>query len=389
MNTLIKKIDLSLLAYSFLGVIFFSFIFINQIGDRHLYVFLIGIGLGVSLYHASFGFTGGWRDFIENKKSNSLRAQILMLGMAVVLFSFFINSNSWIYNGKMIGAVAPVNLSVIVGSFLFGFAMQLAGGCGSGTLFTASGGNGKMAITLVFFMIGSLIGTYHFEFWKNTPSIGGISILNELGQVKSVFLQIIVLIILYFFISRSDQNKNGKVNHLDIFNFSQFKFFIGPWPLFLGAFFLVFFNFLMLQAAGHPWGITFAFGLWAAKIAQFIGIEVGNWSFWQLSYPSTALENSLLADPTTVSNLGIVFGALIASILAGKFFNKSILDKKILLAAILGGLLMGYGARLAFGCNVGALFSGIASGSLHGWVWFLFAFLGSIIGVRFRKVFYS
>jgi hypothetical protein len=102
MNTLIKKIDLSLLAYSFLGVIFFSFIFINQIGDRHLYVFLIGIGLGVSLYHASFGFTGGWRDFIENKKSNSLRAQILMLGMAVVLFSFFINSNSWIYNGKMI-----------------------------------------------------------------------------------------------------------------------------------------------------------------------------------------------------------------------------------------------------------------------------------------------
>ena len=50
---------------------------------------------------------------------------------------------------------------------------------------------------------------------------------------------------------------------------------------------------------------------------------------------------------------------------------------------------MGYGARLAFGCNIGALFGGIASGSLHGWVWFLFAFLGSIVGVRFRKYFYS
>ena len=74
-----------------------------------------------------------------------------MLGLAVILFSFFIGSNSWIYNGKMIGAVAPVSVSVVVGSFMFGLAMQLAGGCGSGTLFTASSGNGKMAITLVFF----------------------------------------------------------------------------------------------------------------------------------------------------------------------------------------------------------------------------------------------
>ncbi len=39
------------------------------------------------------------------------------------------------------------------------------------------------------------------------------------------------------------------------------------------------------------------------------------------------------------------------------------------------------GARLAFGCNIGALFSGIASGSLHGWLWFAAAFLGTIPGV--------
>jgi len=48
---------------------------------------------------------------------------------------------------------------------------------------------------------------------------------------------------------------------------------------------------------------------------------------------------------------------------------------------------MGYGARLAFGCNIGALFSGIASGSLHGWLWFGAAFIGNIIGTRLRPVF--
>ena len=57
------------------------------------------------------------------------------------------------------------------------------------------------------------------------------------------------------------------------------------------------------------------------------------------------------------------------------------------LAAAIGGLLMGYGARLAFGCNVGAYFSGIASGSLHGWLWFAAGLVGSYLGIRLRPLF--
>jgi uncharacterized protein len=34
---------------------------------------------------------------------------------------------------------------------------------------------------------------------------------------------------------------------------------------------------------------------------------------------------------------------------------------------------------------VGAYLGGVASASLHGWVWFLFAFIGSIYGVRARQ----
>ncbi|MGB0718137.1 MAG: YeeE/YedE thiosulfate transporter family protein, partial [Alphaproteobacteria bacterium] len=37
-----------------------------------------------------------------------------------------------------------------------------------------------------------------------------------------------------------------------------------------------------------------------------------------------------------------------------------------------------------FGCNVGAFFSGISTGSLHGWVWMFMALGGSIIGIRLR-----
>lgn len=49
--------------------------------------------------------------------------------------------------------------------------------------------------------------------------------------------------------------------------------------------------------------------------------------------------------------------------------------------------MMGYGARLAYGCNIGAYFSGVASASLHDWLWFVLAFLGSIVGIWLRPLF--
>lgn len=312
-----------------------------------------------------------------------------MLALAVIVFSIFINSKSLIYEGRIIGAIAPVGTSVVIGSFIFGFAMQLGGGCGSGTLFTAGSGNLKMVITLIFFIIGSLIGSYHFEFWTSLPSIGGVSLLNSFSKIQTILIQLSLLTLIYFYISKLDFNHNKKISHNDIVANTSHNFLTGPWPLLWGSISLVFFSFLMLQAAGHPWSVTFAFGLWGAKIASAVGIDVASWSYWQLEYPSTALENSVLADPTTVSNVGIILGALIGSALSGKISKFSSVNKKLILAAVIGGLFMGYGARLAFGCNIGALFGGIASGSLHGWVWFLFAFLGSVLGVKFRKYFYQ
>jgi uncharacterized membrane protein YedE/YeeE len=55
---------------------------------------------------------------------------------------------------------------------------------------------------------------------------------------------------------------------------------------------------------------------------------------------------------------------------------------KQVIAAVIGGLLMGYGARIGYGCNIGALYSGIASFSLSGWVFGVFIFLGAIVGSK-------
>ncbi len=86
-------------------------------------------------------------------------------------------------------------------------------------------------------------------------------------------------------------------------------------------------------------------------------------------------------------DIGIVLGALTSAGLAGRFAPRLRLPPRSLVAAVIGGLLLGYGARLAFGCNIGAIISGVASTSLHGWLWIVCALCGTWVGVRLRPLF--
>lgn len=161
----------------------------------------------------------------------------------------------------------------------------------------------------------------------------------------------------------------------------------GPWPYVAGAVGLALANFATLALAGRPWGITSGFALWGSKAAATIGFEPAAWAYWSAPARQTSLAGSVLTDTTSVMNFGILLGALMASGLAGRFKPAWSVSRRSLVAAVGGGLLLGYGARLAYGCNIGAYFSGVASGSLHGWLWLVSAFIGSVVGTRLRPWF--
>jgi hypothetical protein len=161
----------------------------------------------------------------------------------------------------------------------------------------------------------------------------------------------------------------------------------GAWPLWVGALALTVLNLGVLLVKGSPWGVTSAFALWGAKIASALGIaDPAAWDYFA-GDKGAALQESVLADATTLTNVGIIVGALIASALAGAFKLHRRVPARLAVGAIVGGLLMGYGARLAYGCNIGAYLGGISSLSLHGWVWGITALLGTWIGLRLRPVF--
>jgi len=152
----------------------------------------------------------------------------------------------------------------------------------------------------------------------------------------------------------------------------------------LGALLLAALYGVHLVVAGQPWGIVYGIGVWGAKLASALGWSAVGDPFWGVDPHALRLAEPLLADVTSVTNLGLIYGALAASRWNGPA-NFTVPTTRRLIAACIAGLVMGYSSRMAFGCNVGAYLGGIASASLHGWVWFALAFAGSILGVRIRK----
>jgi uncharacterized protein len=170
---------------------------------------------------------------------------------------------------------------------------------------------------------------------------------------------------------------------MDIKNNVYYKRFLKePWPYFVGAVLIGLLNIIMLAFTGKAWGITYHFTNWAAEIYQAIGGQPEAWFYFQQKGHAEILAGGFIKNMSSMSDIGIIFGALLATLLASQFRIKKIKSWKQVVAAVLGGLMMGYGARISFGCNIGALFSGVASMSLHGWVYWIFIFIGAWIGSK-------
>ncbi len=376
------KLVVLLVLFSILAI---SLFLQSEFNVKQSLFFLVGIIFGITLMHAMFGFTGGWRMFIRSRHSLGVRAQIILIICSSLLFFPIVGGAFSEISGY--AALGQIGTSVLVGAFLFGIGMQLGGGCGSGTLFTVGQGQTDMLITISFFIVGATLGSYHLPWWLSMPNIGKVSLITELGWLPALLLQLAVLVVLYRFVFSLDKKRNNNVPNLlptqKSENFLE-QLIHGPWPIWWGIVGLTVFGLVTLLMAGYPWSITFAFGLWGAKIWSALGGDVANWAYWAGGYPAKALNQSVLADITSIMNFGIIIGATLAAALAGKYAPEGTIKPKRVLTAVIGGLLLGYGARLAFGCNIGALLGGISSGSLHGWLWLVAAFTGGIVGVKIR-----
>lgn len=351
-----------------LALAVFALFLLWFVSIRQSLLFVVGIGLGLVLAGLRFGFTTGWRKLIEERDPSGAYAQILLLALAAAVSLPLLAA----FPGELSAALGPPSISLLIGALVFGTAMQIADGCGSGTLYKAGLGIPLNMAILPLFALGSFLGSAHLGWWLELGSMQPVSLLDSAGlggALLLTFAGLAALGALCFWWSKGAGVQRPA--------FSK--------GLMIGAVLLAVLAVLNLVIAGQPWGIVYSFGLWGAKIAQAANLfDPASNAFWSQASNATALQQSVFLDVTTITSLGILAGALL--VFAGK---RGDAQKKLTptqwAVGIIAGFLLGYSSRLAFGCNVGAMVSGISTGSLHGWIWVVLAFAGSLAGVRIRK----
>jgi hypothetical protein len=327
-----------------------------------------GFGLGIAFLKAEFSYSASWRRFLTRGEAGGLLAGLIVIAicaLAVVPFAALRQNFG--------GAIAPLGPSLLIGAFTFGIGMQLANGCGSGTLYTVGGGSGRMLIALLFFVIGSVFGSLSLPSFL---ALGGVDpilasdYLGPWGGLAATLASIaLAAALIVAFAKRRGANYTPSRNYI------------------IGGIAIGLLCVAVFAAGGHPWSVTYGYTIWGAKIFSALGYDFSHANFWQWPGNKQALTSSVLSDTSSLTDFGMLFGAMAAAAATKPFAATAWPPLKSLLAAGVGGLLMGWGARLGFGCNIGAFVGGVASGSLHGWVWFAAALPGCLIGIRLRPLF--
>jgi len=363
-----------------------SWAILEASGIRLLLAFWVAVLLGLALFHAKFGFASGFRRFLLTGESRLLRAHFLLFALTALLFFPFLKEGE-AFGQAVQGFVVPLGIALVVGAFLFGVGMQLGDGCASGTLYHTGSGDTRGLLVLLGFMAGSLLGVYHLPFWQGLPAWAPGSALTWFpSPYLGLFLWLGLIAALYLGVSLGERRRRGRVEPLLKREATHPLF--GPWSLVAGAVVLAFGSLLLLLLQGRPWGVTAAFALWGGKLAQALGVPVLDWALFHNPSFAEKLQENVLKDATSVTNVGLFLGAFLGAALGGALRFKDLrkIPWSTHLGVFLGGVLMGYGARLAGGCNIGAYLGGTASFSLHGPLWGVFALLGSALGLRLRPL---
>jgi hypothetical protein len=145
--------------------------------------------------------------------------------------------------------------------------------------------------------------------------------------------------------------------------------FLTPWPAWVSGVFLAFLA-LLIFMWWHTWGIAGGFANW------------GDWFFYRLGLYDSAPERGVLLNGMSVSNIGLLVGAF-ASALMSRQFAVHRAPRLEYGKGLVGGGLMGVGAAIAAGCNVGGFYSALGMLDLGGLLMMFGLFAGAYLGLRY------
>jgi len=364
--------------------------------------FFIGLVFGFSLVRSSIGFAGSVNKLYRAHSASVAKTIIWIFIVTSVFVALIMSGNESAY--KL--SIYPINFGLVVGGLLFGFGMAMSSCCATGSLTDLSSGFSRAVVTIFFFGMGVFLG---FGIQANSPFVKESYLTSESGALfkGGVFLPdyftfdgfngylgalVVTLLFGLFAIYVASRFDKSSVVQEEGERTLFEKIFVYSWKMYVSVL-VISATFAFLFYISHKgWSASSALGIWFGKLLMLFGVEA------QSIAEFTSRDIKLFVAPitshsTSMQNIGIVLGSLLALLLAGTFTQKFIAGLKITpkgaMTFAFGGFIMGFGTRLSNGCNVGALYTPIAEFSLSGWIYLVFVVVGGILGNMFIKRFIS
>lgn len=325
---------------------------------------VLGMVAGSVMHRSDYCVAGMFRDLFLFRSSMMLKTLLLLITVSMPLFEFV----------RLLGLVsfpfpffAPPSLVNIIGGFLFGIGMVLAGGCVVGTLYKLGSGSFSALLAFVGLIAGSTIYAFFHSDWVAIAKSVSLPISSvTIPQLLSLppWILVIPLSLALAFLLRK-WFRNGQMVRTAVV-----EGYLQPWKC---AVVLALIGSASVLLVGMPLGITTSYSKAGAMLLNSLAPElaagVSYFKLVALNYtpplgggvltggPGPALDGvSLVQFPLII---GILLGSAISAYRLREWRMRFSLPWRQVFSALLGGMLMGLASRMAPACNIWHLFGGL------------------------------
>lgn len=404
---------------------------------NQVYIYLVaylwfGFAYGVTQQWGRFCFASAWRDLIM------LRVTRMFVGIMIGLMTLSIISVFLAWKGMHNYDPAPLGIHEVIGGLLFGFGMVLAGGCATGSLYKTGEGNMTSFVVLMAlsFSQAIFVATVFDPIFKGYISKQPRILVSDyfeahgnfykylLGDalVNTILIAMIFLILVYIAVTRRSVIEEKAAASGTSADSGSVKLtfkedMAGFWGmitasrrtaiagLILGilAALQIYtqnrlaakFGFTNFGQVLTQFGFTgevsqagqvFDPGLWyiTTQEAQFAAWAMERFGADMKSNLFFGIINGIPApwhNPPLLLSFGLIMGAATMALLSNEFRWK-MPNRELFVYAVVGGTVMGFGSRIALGCNIGSFYTRASFGDPGGWIFFLGMGVGALGGAR-------
>lgn len=325
----------------------------------------IGLAAGFVMHRSDFCVTACFRDLFLFRDTFLLRQLFLLVVISMMLFE----------TGRLTGLIGeqpfpllgPPSLGNLIGGFVFGIGMVLAGGCVCGSLFKLGAGSAASLVAVIGMLAGSAfyaeIHPQWASFAKATLLVPGKVTLPQWFDLSPALLLLPLATAGAWWLRR--EFRAGRMERP-----AYAAGHLAPWK---AAVILAALGFASYVLVGMPMGITTTYSkLGAAVESLFMPGHVASLAYFSLqplNYVPPFADLAIRGGPGPQLDaiaaiqypllLGIVGGALFSARRLGEWRFKWHLPRRQWLSALVGGMLLGLAARMAPSCNVWHIWGGL------------------------------